>query len=467
MGRSTAVLYTLVAYLIVMGLIALWATVRTRSRDDFFLGGRRLGPWLAALSASASSSSAWTLLGVSGAAYAWGLRAFWLLPSILAGYCINWFWVGPYLQSTGHQSGSLTLTEWLVRGQEPGSARTNARLATAIILTSFLFYIAAQLNAAGHAFHLSLGLEPNTAVLLGAGIVLLYTLLGGFWAASATDALQGLVMLAVSLLLPLFGLLLVGGLEPLLTGLGDAVQGGAQLAGGMPWAAGVLFVIGTLGIGLGYPGQPHVVNRYLALRDQKALRRARLIAIGWILLVLAGMLTLGWSARVLFGASIDDPEQALFELTFRLFAPAMAGVVIAAVLSAIMSTADSQLLVAASSVSHDWQLPDQSPMGVWMPRLAVCGLTVTALMLAIFLPESIFDRVLFAWHALGSAFGPAIVLTLLGRQIAASSLFRGMLVGFAGTVVLHWLPNTSGDWAERLLPLVLGFIVTGMGSARR
>ena len=464
MPRSTAVLLTLTAYTALMIVVALWATRRTRDADDFFLGGRRLGPWIAALSASASSSSAWTLLGVSGAAYAWGLKAFWLLPSVLAGYCVNWFWVGPFLQSTGHQMGALTLTEWLISGQERHMARRNARLAAVIILTSFLFYVAAQLNAAGHAFHLSLDIDSLTAVIIGAVVVLSYTLLGGFWAVSATDSVQGIVMLGVSLLLPLLGMLLVGGWGPLMAGLSESMPGGGHPTGDLTGLVSLAFIIGTMGIGLGYPGQPHVVNRYLALRDMRALKQARWIAILWIVIVLTGMLLLGWTGRVLFGSSVDDPEQVMFEFAFRLLAPAMAGVVIAAVLSAIMSTADSQLLVAASSLSHDWQLPARAGSHLGLPRLVVCGVTLMALLLAILLPEPIFTRVLFAWHALGSAFGPAIVLRVLGRELHPQALFAGMCTGFLMTVLLHWLPNTSGDWAERLVPLLLAFAVTSWRS---
>ena len=464
MTRSAAVLATLAVYIGIMALAAFWAAFRTRDKDDFFLGGRALGPWIAALSASASSSSAWTLLGVSGAAYAWGLKAIWLLPSILLGYAVNWFWVGPRLQRSGHESGALTLTEWLVEGQDPGAARSNARLATLIVLVSFLFYVAAQLNAAGHAFSVSLNIDPLLAVSLGAAVVLVYTLSGGFWAVSATDSVQGLVMLGVSLMLPVLGLLLVGGFDGLLDGLDQSISGGAALAGDLPVLLAVAFVVGIFGIGLGYPGQPHVVNRYLALRDVRALRRARWIAIVWISVVLTGMLLLGWSARVLFGDSIDNPEQSMFEFAFRLLAPAMAGVVVAAVLSAIMSTADSQLLVAASSLAHDWNLPQRGSTGLLLIRSVVCAVTLIALALAVFLPEPIFSRVLFAWHALGSAFGPLVILRVLGRQIEPRAMFLAMAVGFGGTVVLHWLPDTSGDWAERLLPLLLCATVAGWGS---
>jgi sodium/proline symporter len=221
------------------------------------------------------------------------------------------------------------------------------------------------------------------------------------------------------------------------------------------------FVLGTLGIGLGYPGQPHVVNRFMALRDDRALAQARVIAIGWAVVIYAGMLLLGLSARVLYGTLLEG-EQVLFEVANRLFAPVVAGVMIAAVLSAIMSTADSQLLVAASSVSHD--LPRVRSRGIGMSRLvvfAVCGLAVV---IALLLPESIFSRVLFAWHALGAAFGPALVVRLAGRDIQPRAVFAAMLTGFAGTVILYWLPGTPGDWAERLVPLAASLIICLAGS---
>jgi sodium/proline symporter len=352
-------------------------------------------------------------------------------------------------------SGAITLTEFLAGPDtQTGWARRAVLLASAAVLFSFTFYVAAQFQAAGHAFASAFDLPMAQAVLIGAGVVLVYTLLGGFWAVSVTDTLQGLLMAATALFLPLFALAFQGGFGPLL----DALAALGPAPDGPPVAgiAGIGFVLGTLGIGLGYPGQPHVVNRFMALRDATALKHARVIAIGWAVIIYAGMLLLGLCARVLYAGLLDD-EQVLFEVANRLFPPVAAGIMIAAVLSAIMSTADSQLLLAASSVSHD--LSPGRRRGLALSRGVVALISAVAVLVALLLPQTIFARVLFAWHALGSAFGPPLVVRLAGRELPPAALFAAMLTGFAGTVLLYWLPNTPGDWAERLLPLAASLAI--------
>ncbi len=465
MSGDLAVLITLVAYTILLLGVGAWAGRRTHDRDDFFLGGRRLGPWVAALSTSASASSAWTLLGVSGAAYSWGFQAIWLFPAVMGGLLLNWIWVAPRLKRLAQGRGALTVTEVLVSDLPTHWARWVARAAALIILVSFLFYIAAQLQAAGHAFSSSFDLSDRGAIVLGTLVVLAYTLIGGFWAVSVTDSVQGLLMVISALVLPVFGLLLTDGPVRLLAAIVELESNGAlRPAGELAGVAALLFILGTLGIGLGYPGQPHVVNRYMALSTERALRRARVVALAWGAIVFGGMLILGWSARVLFADSTADGEQVMFEFVRRYFPPVMAGVVIAAVLSAVMSTADSQLLVAASAISHDWRLPSGGDQGLHVPRLVVVLLSGLALVLAIGLPATIFERVLFAWHALGSAFGPLLLLRLGGRSVAPAAVLVSLLSGFGLTVVLSWLPDTPGDAAERVVPFVVALLIGVWGS---
>lgn len=466
MSKTQSILLTLVVYNLLLVAIGLWAMRRTRDQGDFFLGGRGLGGLVAAISASASSSSAWTLLSVSGMAYLWGLPALWLFPATLMGFLINWLWVAPRLMRESRANGAITLTEFLAADAEPERRAAVVYLASGIVLFSFLFYIAAQFQAAGHAFASTFDLEMTTAVLVGAGIILLYTLLGGFWAVSVTDTLQGLVMAATALLLPLAAYTAVsgmGGLGPGLAALSDT--GVRPPTAGI---AGIGFVLGTLGIGLGYPGQPHVVNRFMALRDARALARGRVIALAWAVVIYAGMLLLGLCARVLYAGLVADPEQVLFEVANRLISPVAAGVMIAAVLSAIMSTADSQLLVAGSSVSHDLSAEGAPGRSLGRSRLVVLVLSVAAVALALLLPQSIFQRVLFAWHAIGSAFGPALVLRLAGFRLTGDALFRSLFIGFSLTVILHWLPDwpRPGDAVERLLPLVAAFLAALPGIRR-
>jgi sodium/proline symporter len=462
MTRAEAILFTLVVYKLVLVAIGLWATRRTRDTGDFFLGGRRLGGWVAAISASASSSSAWTLVAVSGMAYLWGWPALWLFPATLSGFLVNWLWVGPRLMRASRASGAITLTEFLAGPDaREGWPRRIVLLASGVVLFSFTFYIAAQFQAAGSAFASAFELEMRTAIMIGAAVVLLYTLLGGFWAVSVTDTLQGLVMALTALVLPIAAVIAAGGPGEVLAAL--AAQGPSP--GGPPTAgiAAVGFVFGTLGIGLGYPGQPHVVNRFMALRDSRALRDGQVIALTWAVIIYAGMLTVGLAARALYGGQLAD-EQVLFEVTNRLFAPVVAGIMIAAVLSAIMSTADSQLLVAASSVSHD--LPRHGRGSLAVSRLVVALISALAVAVAVVLPQTIFARVLFAWTALGAAFGPPLLVRLAGFEVPPARVFAAMATGFAGTVCFYWLPNMPGDWLERLVPFFVSLAIC-LSAARR
>ena len=466
MEGTTAVFLTLVVYNALLIGVGLWASRLNANVEDFYLAGRGLGAWVAAISASASSSSAWTLLGVSGAAYAWGWPALWLFPATVGGFLLNWYWVAPRLQALAGEEGAVTLSSVLAPAALGAARNRILRIAGLIIVFSFVFYVASQFEAAGKAFESVFGLAKEPSILIGAGIVLAYTLLGGFWAVSVTDTLQGFLMFAAALALPVVALVAVGGPGELAGGLAAQAGSGSPLAG-LGAVSMVLFVLGILGIGIGYPGQPHVVNRFMALRDEQSLRHGRLIAVGWAVLVYAGMLLLGLCARVLF-AELGDSEQVLFHAAAELLPAVVAGIMLAAVLSAIMSTADSQLLVAASAISHDWSLAGGGRGAtLGRSRLTVVAVLVAATILALAWRADVFSRVLFAWAALGSAFGPILIVRLVGRALSAGGTLAAMLSGFSLTVVLSWLPDAPGDVAERVLPFVLAMTIALAASTTR
>ena len=459
----TGVIVTLVAYQLLLLGIGWWASRRNADSADFYLGGRKLGGLVAALSASASSSSAWSLLGVSGAAFAWGLPAIWLVPATVLGFCINWFLIAPRLSTQSRENGALTLTEFIAGPPGDPARRTMMRLGAVVILFCFTFYIAAQFQAAGKTFASVLGVEQTTAIVIGAAVVLAYVWLGGFWAASVTDSVQGLLMALSALLLPLLALSAVGG---------PAALSASLLTDGLSWTgqaslpAAIGFVFGLFGIGLGYPGQPHVVNRFMAIRDEKAIRNGRRVAIAWALVIYTGMVTLGWCGRVLV-SDLGDGEQLLFVMATLLLPALAAGVMVSAILSAIMSTADSQLLVAASSVSHDLR-DGQASAGETLSqaRWVVLAIGALAIVLAVFFPDDIFGRVLFAWQALAAAFGPLLVVTLWRGQVDPAWRVAALVCGFVLTVALSWTVESPGDWVERLVPLALALLLSVIGSRR-
>lgn len=462
----TGVLTTLIVYQLLMLGIGWWASRRNSDSEDYYLGGRKLGGMVAALSASASSSSAWSLLGVSGAAFTWGLPAIWLIPATLGGFIINWFLIAPRLSVQSRASGALTLTEFIAGPPGDPARKTIMRLGAFVILFSFTFYIAAQFQAAGKTFAIVLDIQQSTAIIVGAAVVLAYVWLGGFWAASVTDSIQGLLMALSALLLPLLALIAIGGPQELfatLTAAGDSGSGLWTGQASLPAAIG--FVLGLFGIGLGYPGQPHVVNRFMAIRDQRAIVHGRRIAVSWAVIIYTGMVVLGWCGRVLVG-DLGDGEQLLFVMATLLLPALLAGVMVSAILSAIMSTADSQLLVAASSVSHDLKNSDgqASGDGLAQARWVVLLIGILAIILAIVFPDDIFSRVLFAWQALAAAFGPLLFITLWRGPVLPAWRITTLATGFLLTVVLSWTIQSPGDWVERLVPLALALILALMGS---
>jgi len=448
--------------------IGWWASKRNSDSEDFYLGGRKLGPMVAALSASASSSSAWSLLGVSGAAFAWGLPAIWLIPSTIAGFLINWYLIAPRLYTQSRASGALTLTEFIAGPPGDPARQTIMRMGAGVILFSFTFYIAAQFQAAGTTFASVLGIEQGTAIMIGAAVVLAYVWLGGFWAASVTDTVQGLLMAFSALLLPLLAVIAVGGPVELVGSMFHSDVNGYQLwtdQASFPAALG--FVFGLFGIGLGYPGQPHVVNRFMAIESEKAIVHGRRIAVGWACIIYTGMVLLGWCGRILV-ENLGDGEQLLFVLATMLLPALLAGVMVSAILSAIMSTADSQLLVAASSVSHDLKGEHGSGAdGLVRARWVVLLIGVLAIILAIVFPDRIFSRVLFAWQALAAAFGPLLVVTLWRGPVRPGWRIAALATGFVMTIALSWTVESPGDWVERLIPLAVALVLAWVGSKSR
>jgi sodium/proline symporter len=470
-SRTQAILWTLIIYQLAMVAIGVIAQRLAKDDNDYFLGGRSLGPVVAALSASASSSSVWTLIGVSGFAYGFGLAAIWLLPACVGGFALNWFVLAPALRRAAHEHGAITVTE-LIAGHK-GSDRRRAviRVASLIILLSLLTYVAAQFQGAGKAFADTFEIRFEWALLLGGGIVVFYTLLGGFWAVSLTDTLQGLLMVLAAVLLPIAAIQQVGigGIAASLTRDGQSLW--AAATDGLPGAAAIGFVLGLLGIGLGYPGQPHVVNRFMALRDERGVIVGRRIALTWGVLIYAGMITLGWSVRVL-APGLADNEDAFLQGTELLLSPVIAGIMVAALLSAIMSTADSQLLVAASTISHDL-LGDAGATSLDPPaqlrrsRATVLAVSIGALLIALWIDETIFSLVLFAWTAMGAAFGPLLLVTVWRGRPRAWAVLAAMLAGFTLSVLAHLWPETNGGVFERVLPFViaLGLAYAGTRSA--
>lgn len=466
MSQETAILITLVVYKVVLLGIGFLASGKTKDGTDFFLGGRTMGATVAALSASASSSSAWTLLGVSGAAYAGGLSAAWIFPACVGGFLINWCLLGPGLRRESAESDSLTVSEVLAGPPGTPNRKMVSGIGSFIVVISLATYVATQFQGAGKTFSEVFGLNTTQSILIGASIVVLYTMMGGFWAVSLTDSLQGVLMMGTSLLLPIAALIKVGGLSELWSGM-QGIADFTSLGQGGTGYASVGFVAGLLGIGLGYPGQPHVVNRFMALKDENAMARGRVIAIGWAVVVYSGMLMLGWCGRILF-PGLADKEVVFLTATTALFPPVIAGIMIAAVVSAIMSTADSQLLVLVSSLTHDIDLEGKKGKSLLAKsRVVIVVVSLVSVLVAIYGPQEIFEFVLFAWSAMGAAFGPLLLVTVLKGRVNPRATMAAMSLGFVLSVTFYSIPATKGGFIERVLPWCVALAIAWTGASRK
>ena len=468
MEKATIVLITLIAYKLVLIGIGFWAKGRVGNSEDFFLGGRGLGPIVAAISYSASASSAYALLGLSGAAYLMGVSALWLASGSVLGMFIAWIWVAPRLMAYSREHNLITLTDVVAHGSDGQWRKAIVLMASIVVLVSFAFYVAVQFQGAGETFSTAFGLPMTESVILGGAIIMIYTYLGGFWAVSVTDTVQGILMAITAILLPVAALNEVGGFTGFLRGL-SAVSTPEQLSwtGANIGLIGIGFLVGALSIGLGTFGQPHMLVRFMALRDKKSLRQARVLTIIWYFIVYGGMVFLGLVGHVL-SPNLESGESIFFVLTNQLFSPVLSAVLLAAVLSAIMSTADSQLLVAASSVTHDMGLGRRfANNSLLISRLTIAVLVALSIVLTLFLPESIFNRALFAWGALGAAFGPVVLMRLAGIRITSMGIFLAITVGFALTLVFYQMPDTPGDILERLAPFLAATIVLVLSRHRR
>ncbi|MCG6296349.1 sodium/proline symporter PutP [Vibrio vulnificus] len=446
---SFAITGTFIAYLILMVAIGVYAYKKTSSSSDYFLGGRSLGPWPAALSAGASDMSGWLLLGLPGYAYAAGIESFWLAGGLLVGTWANWLVSAKRLRTYSIQTDALTLPEFLSRRFDDKSKLIQT-ISAFFILLFFLFYTSSGLVAGGKLFETVFGLDYSTAVIIGTLCVVSYTLFGGFLAVSWTDLVQGLLMAAALMIVPIA--VMEGGFGQLATDMHNINPELLTLwndAKGEPLSA--IAIISLVARGLGYPGQPHILARFKASRTNRELGTARRIAVGWTALSLAGAILVGLVGLVWVnghpGTELADGEKIFMLLVNTVFHPVIAGILLAAILAAVMSTADSQLLVSSSALAEDFYKqvikPDASSQEIVMVgRIGVVVISIIALILAMTPDSSVLGLVSYAWAGFGAAFGPAVVLSLYWKGMNRNGALAGILIG--GITIVVWKQLTGG-----------------------
>ncbi|WP_299236661.1 sodium/proline symporter PutP [uncultured Halomonas sp.] len=471
---ETGVWISLMGYFVLMIAIGVYAMQKaTSSSEDYMLGGRGLSPKVAALSAGASDMSGWLLLGLPGALFVSGLGSAWIGIGLLVGAFFNWTLVAPRLrEQTVHYGNAITIPEFLAN-RFPTRALSLRTVSAIVIVVFFAVYTASGLVAGGKLFESAFagifnfgGLSDYAAgVVITLGIVLVYTVIGGFLAVSMTDFVQGCIMMLALVIMPAVVLFGEGG--------GGYSQASQTLNEVDPtlltWTEG-LTVIGWLSAvtwGLGYFGQPHIIVRFMAIRSLKEVPTARNIGMSWMAISLIGAVSLGLFGRayaVRNGMNIEDPETIFIILADLLFHPLITGFLYAALLAAIMSTISSQLLVSSSSLTEDFyrlflrkQASDKETVAIG--RLCVVLVGIVAVIIASNPDSQVLGLVSNAWAGFGSAFGPLIILSLMWRRTNGAGAIAGMVVG--ALTVMIWISlgwNGSFMGGPGIYEIIPGFI---------
>ncbi len=455
----------LALYMLVMLLIGWYGYKKTTDFDDYMLGGRNLGALVTALSAGAADMSGWLIMGLPGEIYEVGLSALWIAIGLTIGAYLNWLFIAPRLRVyTQVSNDSITIPSFFDNRLRDNSGVL--RIASSIvILVFFTFYVSSGMVAGGKFFQSSFGTSYHTGVIIVGVVVILYTLFGGFLAVSYTDAVQGGIMFFALLLVPIVGLIATGNVSDTTSVITSVNSDAFSLLSGVS----IFVIISGLAWGLGYFGQPHIIVRFMAISSVKEMKNARRIGISWMILCL-----LGTSLTALVGIAffqmfpeytLIDPETVFIDLGRVLFHPFIAGIVLAAVLAAVMSTIASQLIVTSSALIEDLykRVINQNASEqkyVFLGRLAVLIVSIVALILAWPNNETILGLVAFAWAGFGGAFGPIVILSLYWKKITKTGALAGMLTGAIVVGIWGNISVLSGTLYEILPAFVLNLIVT-------
>jgi sodium/proline symporter len=466
-------LYTTAAFigylLLIVGVGIYSSRFSSQGISEFFIGGRKMNRIVVALSAVVSGRSAWLLLGVTGMAYSRGPSAIWAVAGYIIVELFLFLYYAKRLRNFSEKRDCITIPDFFSErfSDKDGILRT---LLVTIFLIFMIGYVSAQFVAGGKAFASGFGLEMNTGIIITAAIVLLYTVVGGFLAVSLTDMFQAAFMLIALVVLPVIAVINIGGLSALIEQL--TLLDAAYID---PFAVTAGVAIGFLGIGLGSPGNPHILARYMSIDDSKQLRVAAVVGTVWNVLMAWGAVFIGLAGRVYFpdvAILPDSDTENLFPMLAQLqLHPALFGIVLASIFAAIMSTADSQLLVAASSVVRDIyekqikkgeKVPQKKL--VLLSRIVVVGLVLIALLFGFIATDLVFWLVLFAWAGLGASLGPTSILALYWKGTTRAGVIAGLITGTLVTIVWYYIPLLKNSLYELIPGFAAAILMTWLVS---
>jgi len=457
-----AIINTFILYIGLMMAIGVYYYRRTRNMSDYFLGNRKLGAWVTSMSAEASDMSGWMLMGVPGFAYLAGLNAGWIAVGIALGTWANWHFVAARLRKyTELAKNSLTVPQFLENRFEDNSGLLRT-IPAVFILIFFTIYTSSGFVSSGRLFETVFGLPYEYAIFIGAGSVVFYTLVGGFLAVSRTDFIQGVMMFFAILVVPITAAMEMGGYTATVNAINNVSHSMLE-----PFTKpdgstlGTIELISLLAWGIGYFGQPHILVRFMAISSSKEIKQATRIAMTWVVLSLAAAVAVGMVGRVFLSHELagTESETVFLVMTNELFPPIVAGLILSAVLAAIMSTASAQLLVAASAFAQDFyrtllRKEAETTELIWISRASVLIIASLAIFIGLNPSSFILDMVAYAWAGFGAAFGPALLCALFWRRTTRNGVLAGIIVG--GITVLVW---KQIDWLG-LYEIVPGFLLS-------
>ena len=442
----------IVYFLFMLGIgFYFFAKSKDSGEKDYFLGGRQMGAWVSALSAGASDMSAWVLMGLPASVFAAGMGQTWIAIGLGIGYALSWIFEAPRLRRFSICAGdSITIPQYLTN-RFLSKSKLMQIICAVIFLVAYTIYAASSIKACGTLFHTVMDIDANVAMYIAAFIIIAYTFLGGFSAVCWTDFFQGLLMLAALLIAPIFVLALMGS--------GEIVASGTLPDGYFNFMTSWKDIVSGLGWGLGYFGMPHIIIRFMSLKSEKELRKSSVIGISWTTIILIMSVLAGVAGRMFLG-EMEDSSLVFITMVRRIFPALVSGILLSAILSAAMSTADSQLLASASAFASDVYKPvfrknatDKEML--WAGRIIVVVIAVVALLIASN-PNSgtIMALVENAWGVFGAAFGPVILLSLFWRRFTFAGAVSGIVAGAA--VDILWLAFLSSTGIYEIIP---GFAV--------
>jgi sodium/proline symporter len=450
------ILIAMVVYLLLVIGIGLLYSRRNKKSEDFFLGGRSLGPWVTAMSAEASDMSSWLLMGLPGLAYLTGLgEAGWTAVGLALGTYLNWRLVSRRLRRYSLVAGnSFTLPDFF-SNRFHDKKKILMSISAVFILIFFTVYTASGFVASGRLFESLFGFDYVTMMIVSAAVIVFYTTLGGFLAESSTDFIQGILM-SISLVVILIGGVIYAG------GIDAVIDNARSMPGFLDWFAvhnptdntavsyNPLNVISALAWGLGYFGMPHVLLRFMAIKNSSMLKKSRIIAVIWVLISLTAAVLIGLIGAAVFPGLLtgSDSERIFIRMSTTLLPPILAGVILSGILAATMSTSDSQLLITSSAISQNFfkgvlKKNASERQVMWVSRLTVILVAIAAAILAINPSGSIFKIVSHAWAGFGATFGPLILCSLFWKRTTFKGALAGMLSGGISALL----------WPEILFPL--------------